>query len=292
MSPTYRRHKQKIPLKISLRNDISLISTIYTERSAFIEIKIVPSLHPEIERCLCLLGGADGCFGVSSIYGISGSSRLRVKAPDIGIVRLAVITIGDDRLLGSLGSSLEPLSTLLLRPSPFLRLPGRLGLLGLGPISPPTPAVWWRHCSLVQTFFAVWAVDTLSSMQKFSVSLHGSPSSHCLKKTKFINLRIREIDDDDITKKIVISSDPGSLLFGTSRQSKIEVSRMSVHHMKIKLVNESCRNGEKSRGVLEQCANNVYHVYTFLSTFGRNFRSCLTRLHAVKNVGGENLSSK
>lgn len=64
-----------------------------------------------------------------------------MNAPDIGIVRLAVITIGEDLLLGSAGSSLDPLSTLLLLPSSFLRLPGLLDRLGLGPMSPPMPAV-------------------------------------------------------------------------------------------------------------------------------------------------------
>lgn len=83
---------------------------------------------------------------------MSGSSRFNVNAPDIGMVRLAVITIGEDLLRGSAGSSLDPLSTLLLLPSSFRRLPGLFGRLGLGPISPPTPAVWWRHCSLVHTF--------------------------------------------------------------------------------------------------------------------------------------------
>lgn len=83
---------------------------------------------------------------------MSGSSRFNVNAPDMGMVRLAVITIGEDLLRGSAGSSLDPLSTLLLLPSSFRRLPGLFGRLGLGPISPPTPAVWWRHCSLVHTF--------------------------------------------------------------------------------------------------------------------------------------------
>lgn len=75
-----------------------------------------------------------------------------MNAPDIGMVRLAVITMGEDFLRGSAGSSLDPLSTLLLLPSSFRRLPGLFGRLGLGPISPPTPAVWCRHCSLVHIF--------------------------------------------------------------------------------------------------------------------------------------------
>lgn len=78
------------------------------------------------------------------MYGMSGSSRLRVKAPVMGIVRLAVMTMGEDFRLGSVGSSLDPLSTLLLLivSESFRLLPGRFGLLGLGPMSPPTPAVW------------------------------------------------------------------------------------------------------------------------------------------------------
>lgn len=177
--------KLSFSIKINLLKAIlDFVQLLLQKLIAFQRIN-EPSLQPEVDLCLCRLGGALGCcFGwFSSINGISGSSKFNVNVPDIGIVKLAVMIIGEDLLLISVGSSLEPLSTLLLRPSSFRRLLGLFGLRGLGPISPPNPALWCKHCSRDQTFRTPIDEDTtLSSTEKFSASLPGSTSSvHCLK---------------------------------------------------------------------------------------------------------------